>query len=45
MPDVLAGRVPGREAEDKRIPCYNIGIALLDMVFAHHVCRLTGARA
>lgn len=45
MPDVLAGRVPGRESEDERILSYNIGIALHDMVFAHHVCRLVGARA
>ena len=45
MPDVLAGRVPGRESEDERILSYNIGIALHDMVFAHHVCRLVSARA
>ena len=44
MPDALAGNVPGRESENERIPNYNIGIALHDMVFAHHVGHLIGAR-
>lgn len=43
MPDVLAGKVPGRESEDERILSYNIGIALHDMVFAHHVSEGYGA--
>lgn len=44
MSDALAGNVPGRESENERIPNYNIGIALHDMVFAHHVGHLIGAR-
>lgn len=36
MPDVLAGRIPGRESEDERILSYSTGIAMHDMVFAHH---------
>lgn len=39
MPDVLSGKIPGRSSDKERILSYNIGIALHDMVFAHHVYR------
>lgn len=44
MPDALAGNVPGREAEDERIPGYNIGIALHDIVFARGCTKSADAR-
>ena len=39
FPDVLGGRVPGRENNQERILSYNIGIALHDVVFAYHIYR------
>lgn len=40
MPDVLLGKIPGRESDDERILSYNIGIALHDVVFAHNILNL-----
>lgn len=37
MPDVLDGTIKGRETDNERILSYNIGIALHDIVFAHHL--------
>lgn len=37
MPDVLDGTIRGRETDNERILSYNIGIALHDIVFAHHL--------
>lgn len=39
FPDVLEGRVEGRRNNQERILSYNIGIALHDVVFAHHIYR------
>ena len=35
--EVLLGRVPGRESDDERIICYNIGLGLHDALFASTV--------
>lgn len=40
MPDVLDGSVKGRENDKERILSYNIGIAVHDMVYAHHLYNL-----
>ena len=37
MPDVLDGSIKGRENDKERILSYNIGIAVHDMVYAHHL--------
>ncbi|MDO5472532.1 MAG: hypothetical protein Q4F35_04265 [Akkermansia sp.] len=43
LPDVLDGTVKGRENNEERILSYNIGIALHDMVYAHHLYGLIEA--
>lgn len=40
MPDVLDGTIKGRENDKERILSYNIGIAVHDMVYAHHLYNL-----
>ncbi len=40
MPDVLDGTIKGRENDKERILSYNIGIAIHDMVYAHHLYHL-----
>lgn len=40
LPDVLEGKVKGREHGEERILSYNIGIALHDIVYAHHLYNL-----
>lgn len=40
MPDVLDGIIKGRENDKERILSYNIGIAVHDMVYAHHLYNL-----
>lgn len=42
LPDVLTGKISGRESDEERILSYNIGIALHDIVFAHHLHELLG---
>lgn len=42
LPAVLLGKIPGRESEEERILSYNIGIALHDIVFAHHLYETLG---
>lgn len=37
MPDVLDGTIRGRDNDNERILSYNIGIAVHDMVYAHHI--------
>lgn len=37
FPAVLQGISPGRENDEERILIYNIGIAIHDIVFAHHL--------
>ncbi|MBS5613503.1 MAG: ornithine cyclodeaminase, partial [Prevotella buccalis] len=34
---VLLGQAPGRQTDDERILCYNIGIGLHDALFASHL--------
>ncbi len=38
--DVLQGKILGRKNNEERIISYNIGIALHDVVFSHHIIRL-----
>lgn len=40
MPDVLKGTIKGRENDNEQILSYNIGIALHDIVYAHHLNEL-----
>lgn len=41
--DVIASRAPGRQSAAERILAYNIGIALHDILFAHHILALMTA--
>lgn len=40
LPDVLDGTVIGRSTNEERILSYNIGLALHDIVYAHHLYKL-----
>lgn len=40
LPDVLNGTVAGRTNDKERILSYNIGLALHDIVYAHHLYQL-----
>lgn len=40
LPDVLDGTVQGRQNDEEQILSYNIGLALHDIVFAHHLYEL-----
>ena len=40
LPDVLDGSCPGRSNNKERILSYNIGLALHDIVYAHHLYEL-----
>ena len=37
MSDVMTGNCPGRESDDERILCYNIGLGLHDALFASRI--------
>lgn len=38
--DVVNGIVPGRENDEERIIAYSVGVAIQDLVFAHHFLNL-----
>jgi len=42
--EVIKGNVKGRENDEERILCYNIGIGLHDIYFANKICRLCEER-
>ena len=44
VPDVLAGKCPGRTSDTERILAYNIGIALHDVYFASRIYDMALAR-
>ena len=44
VPDVLAGKCPGRTSDTERILAYNIGIALHDVYFASRIYDMVLAR-
>lgn len=39
LADILCGKIFGRENNEERIISYNIGIALHDIVFSHHIIQ------
>ncbi|WP_211261570.1 ornithine cyclodeaminase family protein [Pseudonocardia acaciae] len=44
LPDVLAGRAPGRTAPDQRIFAYNSGLVITDIALGHRFAELAAQR-